>query len=104
MEPNEDDLKHGVAIDAVLSTFRPFYSGSIVTNGGYGILESGAADLVSFGKPFIANPDLVERLAIDAPLNDVDFANIYGKGDSPQEKLRQQDLDRGYTDYPFLNS
>jgi N-ethylmaleimide reductase len=35
MEPSEDDLKNGVAIDSVLSTFRPFYSGSIVTNGGY---------------------------------------------------------------------
>ena len=110
MEPSEDDLKNGVAIDSVLSTFRPFYSGSIVTNGGYDkskgdrVVETGAADLVSFGKPFIANPDLVERLAIDAPLNNLDFGSIYSKSDSPQERLRQRDLDRGYTDYPFLNS
>lgn len=101
MEPSEDDLKNGVAIESVLSTFRPFYSGSIVTNGGYDkskgdrILETGAADLVSFGKPFIANPDLAERFATDAPLNDLDFANIYSKS--------ERDLERGYTDYPFLN-
>ncbi|WP_373545807.1 alkene reductase [Chamaesiphon sp.] len=102
MEPTEDDLKHGTAIDAVLSTFRPFYLGSIVTNGGYDkfkgnrILETGAADLVSFGKPFIANPDLAERFAMDAPLNNVNFANIYSTSD--------RDLDRGYIDYPFLDS
>jgi N-ethylmaleimide reductase len=100
MEPSEDDLKNGVKIDSVLSTFRPLYSGSIVTNGGYDkakgnrSIEDNAADLVSFGKPFIANPDLVERLAIDAPLNNLDFGTIYSKS--------AENLDRGYTDYPFL--
>lgn len=49
------------------------------------------ADLVAFGRLFIANPDLVERLRRDAPLNTPDVATFYG-GDA-----------RGYTDYPFLS-
>lgn len=48
------------------------------------------ADLVAFGRLFIANPDLVERLRLNAPLNTPDVATFYG-GDA-----------RGYTDYPFL--
>ncbi|NNU41976.1 hypothetical protein HK415_00580 [Ramlibacter sp. B156] len=50
------------------------------------------ADLVTFGRPFIANPDLVERLRQDAPLNAVDFSTLYGGGAS------------GYTDYPALSA
>ncbi|TCL74799.1 alkene reductase [Rhizobium sp. BK251] len=53
-------------------------------------VESGRADLVSFGKPFIANPDLVERLQKDLPLNRPDQATFYGGGSN------------GYTDYPAL--
>jgi N-ethylmaleimide reductase len=48
------------------------------------------ADLVAFGRPFIANPDLVERLRADAPLNEVQKATLYGGGAA------------GYTDYPAL--
>ncbi|MEO8279423.1 MAG: alkene reductase [Ideonella sp.] len=48
------------------------------------------ADLVAFGKPFIANPDLVRRLREDAPLNEPDKATFYGGGA------------KGYTDYPTL--
>ncbi|MFZ2855630.1 MAG: hypothetical protein WAZ34_16155 [Rhodocyclaceae bacterium] len=50
------------------------------------------ADLIAFGKAFIANPDLVERLRRDAPLNALDAATLYG-GDAP-----------GYTDYPCLDT
>jgi N-ethylmaleimide reductase len=53
-------------------------------------VASGRADLVSFGRPFIANPDLVRRLREDAPLNKLDQATLYG-GDA-----------KGYTDYPTL--
>lgn len=101
MEPSEDDLKTRDVINPVISTFRPFYSGVIITNGGYDkskgneILETGQADLVSFGKLFIANPDLPERFALDAPLNELDFATIYSKSD--------QNLEQGYTDYPLLS-
>jgi N-ethylmaleimide reductase len=100
MEPSDDDLKVRDVINPVISTFRPFYPGLIITNGGYDkskgnqILETGNADLVSFGKLFIANPDLPERFALDASLNDLNFATIYSKSD--------QDLEQGYTNYPVL--
>ncbi|WEX75852.1 alkene reductase [Sinorhizobium numidicum] len=67
-----------------------------MTNNGYDrdlaimAVESGETDLVAFGKPFIANPDLVRRLKDNAPLNAPDNATFYG-GDA-----------RGYTDYPVL--
>ncbi len=51
-----------------------------------------AADLIAFGKPFISNPDLVERLKRGAPLNEWDKATFYGGGA------------KGYTDYPTLQS
>ena len=47
-------------------------------------------DLVAFGKPFIANPDLVRRLRENAPWNEVDKATMYGGGA------------KGYIDYPAL--
>ncbi|MCX8996550.1 alkene reductase [Rhizobiaceae bacterium BDR2-2] len=53
-------------------------------------VESGYADLVSFGRAFIANPDLVRRLKEKAPLNAPDTATFYGGGE------------KGYTDYPAL--
>lgn len=53
-------------------------------------VEGGRADLVAFGQLFIANPDLVERLRRDAPLNTPDQATFYGGGAE------------GYTDYPAL--
>lgn len=53
-------------------------------------VQSGRADLVAFGKPFIANPDLVERLRLHAPLSLPDPATFYGGGA------------KGYTDYPAL--
>ncbi len=51
-------------------------------------LAEGTADLVAFGRPLLANPDLVTRMAKDLPLNTPDFARLYTPG--PQ----------GYTDYP----
>ncbi|ENR90135.1 alkene reductase [Brucella abortus] len=53
-------------------------------------VEAGRADLVAFGKPFIANPDLVRRLKENAPLNELDQKHMYGGGA------------KGYTDYPVL--
>jgi len=49
------------------------------------------ADLVAFGRPFLANPDLVRRLREDAPLNTPDQSTFYGGGA------------KGYTDYPTLD-
>ena len=54
------------------------------------VLDAGAADLIAFGKPFISNPDLVERLKQGAALNDWDKNTFYGGGA------------KGYTDYPTL--
>ena len=53
--------------------------------------RTNAADLVAFGRPFISNPDLVERLRIDAPLTPANHETFYGGGAE------------GYTDYPFLS-
>jgi N-ethylmaleimide reductase len=53
-------------------------------------LAAGRADLIAFGRPYVANPDLVERLRRDAPLNEVDWDHTFG-GDA-----------HGYTDYPAL--
>jgi N-ethylmaleimide reductase len=69
--------------------------GAWMVNNGYDLplanqaLGEGA-DLVAFGRSFIATPDLTERLRQDAALNPVDRATLYGGGD------------KGYTDYPFL--
>lgn len=70
--------------------------GAWMTNNGYDgklaeqKVESGEVDLVAFGRPFIANPDLVRRLRENAPLNEGDRATYYGGGE------------HGYTDYPTL--
>ncbi|AWQ04758.1 alkene reductase [Bordetella bronchiseptica] len=71
-------------------------AGAWMVNNGYDAslaeqkLSSGQADLVAFGKPFIANPDLVARLRQGAALNEGDRDTFYGGGE------------RGYTDYPAL--
>jgi N-ethylmaleimide reductase len=76
---------------------RAAYGGLYIANGGYDrpradhAIASGKADLVSFGAPYVANPDLVERFALGAPLNHPDPSSFYG-GD-----------ERGYIDYPFLD-
>ncbi|WP_159948557.1 alkene reductase [Rhizobium sp. 18065] len=70
--------------------------GAWMVNNGYDretaieAVESGYADVVAFGKPFIANPDLVRRLKEEAPLNEVDSSTFYGGGE------------QGYTTYPAL--
>lgn len=85
------------AIKTVAKHFRPMYSGTLMTNSAYtqesgnSIIDAGYADLVAFGKLFIANPDLVERFAANAALNEPDPSTFYGSGP------------KGYTDYPFMH-
>jgi N-ethylmaleimide reductase len=55
------------------------------------VVEAGIADAVAFGRLFIANPDLPERLARGVPLNPYDRATFYGGGE------------KGYTDYPIAS-
>jgi N-ethylmaleimide reductase len=59
---------------------------------GNAAIASGHADVVAFGVPFIANPDLVERYNTNAALNEADSNTFYGG------------TGKGYTDYPFLNA
>lgn len=77
---------------------RRAFGGLYVANGGYTkaraqqALDEGSADLVSFGYPFIANPDLVTRIRHDRPLAKADLSTAYGGGEA------------GYTDYPALDA
>jgi N-ethylmaleimide reductase len=75
---------------------RPVFDRPLVLNQDYDLaraeadLASGLADAISFGRPFISNPDLVERLRVGAPLTPDNMATWYSQG--PE----------GYTDYPRL--
>lgn len=79
-------------------SLRKRFKGAYVANNGYDfelgnkVLAANQADLIAFGKLFIANPDLVERLRRGAPLNAPDKATFYG-GSA-----------KGYTDYPTLEA
>ena len=96
LEPNAKDLERGVQIKHVLDTFRPMTTVPIIVNTGFdkargnALLAHGTADLVAFGVPYIANPDLVERYRREAPLNKPDPSTFYGIGP------------KGYIDYPAL--
>ena len=113
MSDSDPDETFGFAVDrlserglAYLHVFEPLgsgprcspalrrkFRGAFIANGGYAAasaeaaIAGGEADLVSFGRPFIANPDLAERIAEDAPWATPDPSTFYG-GDA-----------RGYTDY-----
>jgi len=73
---------------------RRGFGGAYIANNGYTrelaieTLAADRADLIAFGRPFISNPDLVERLRIGAELAPIDRATLYGGGA------------KGYTDYP----
>ena len=74
---------------------REVFSGRIMYAGRYtaeraaAAIEAGWADLIAFGRPFIANPDLPQRIANGWPLNPVDASSMYGG------------TEKGYVDYPF---
>ena len=82
----------------VTEHYRGIYKGTLITNTAYdrdkgnAAIEKGHADLVAFGVPFIANPDLVERFRAGAPLSTPDQATFYTPGA------------KGYTDYPELKA
>lgn len=75
---------------------RALYSGTYIANQGYDkisaerALQENACDLVAFGVPFLANPDLVQRYKTNAALNTPDVDTFY------------QGQEKGYIDYPFL--
>ena len=78
------------------AAMRKPFKGSWIVNNGYDrdsaieAVASGKADLVAFGRLFIANPDLPRRLRENAPLNPLDAGTLYGGSE------------HGYTDYPAL--
>ena len=85
------------ATQPIVPLLREAFGGTLMVNGGYdketgmAAIESGTADLIAFGVPFIVNPDLVRRYQIDAPLNTpAAQSTFYGGGAE------------GYTDYPAL--
>jgi N-ethylmaleimide reductase len=84
------------AVPFDFDALRRRFDGAWIVNNGYTrelaerVLAEGRADLVAFGRPFISNPDLVQRLRQRAPLNELDAATLYGGGA------------KGYTDYPAL--
>ncbi|MGQ3672388.1 alkene reductase [Xanthobacter sp. TB0136] len=86
-----------IAPDFSFDELRRRFTGPWMVNNGYDkalagkVIAEGKADLVAFGRPFISNPDLVERLRRDAPLNELDRATLYGGGA------------KGYVDYPALD-
>ncbi|MGF1516718.1 MAG: alkene reductase [Nodosilinea sp.] len=95
LEPSEADLRYG-GTPIPTKEFRPLYDGLLMVNWDYDqasgnqAIASGDADLVSYGKLFIANPDLPERFAKNAPLNEPDPNTFYGGSAE------------GYIDYPTL--
>jgi N-ethylmaleimide reductase len=87
---------HGLEAPFDFAELRRRFNGPYMASGGYdkqranAAIAAGRADCVAFGTSYIANPDLVERYAQDAPLNAADSSTFYGGGE------------QGYTDYPAL--
>ncbi len=85
-----------LAGDQVVHHFRRRYSGNLILNVGIDrahgnrLLQEEAGDLIAFGREYIANPDLVERIRLNAPLNQQRPESYYGSSHV------------GYTDYPSL--
>lgn len=82
--------------DALMIALRRAYRGVVMLAGGYDAdsaeqaIANGRADLIAFGRPFLANPDLPARIAGGHPLNAPDPATFFGG------------TELGYTDYPAL--
>lgn len=91
-----DNLQQGESVlgSAFLKQFKQAYGGTLILAGGMTrtralqLVEDGTIDLAAFGQPFIANPDLVERLRHDIALATPDRSTYYGGGEA------------GYLDYP----
>jgi N-ethylmaleimide reductase len=96
VEGNDADVRHGGRI-VPTSIFRPLFKRALIVCGDYvqdraeKVLAEGGADLVAFGRPFLANPDLPRRFLEKAPLHEPDSATFYGG------------TEMGYTDYPAVS-
>lgn len=82
--------------DRYAPAIRSAYRGGLMIGGGYdaelgeAAIVNGEADLIAYGVPFIANPDLVKRFRLGTSLNPPDPATFYTRGE------------KGYLDYPLL--
>lgn len=87
---------HGQDTSLNATLFRPLFSGTLIAANDYTLeraqktLAEGSADLIAFGRLFLANPDLVQRFRLGAPLNAPNPETFYSQGDA------------GYIDYPPL--
>ncbi len=83
--------------ESTKAMFREFFKRTLILSGGYDAaraesdLEGGKCDLIAVGRPFLANPDLIERWKVKAELNAPDAATFYVPGP------------KGYIDYPSLH-
>ncbi|MBX9731978.1 MAG: alkene reductase, partial [Sphingomonas sp.] len=98
-EPGPDGTFGRTDVPRLSPVIREAFAGPLVVNSDYvtaeaaqAVIDSGVADAVSFGRTFLANPDLPERLRTGAPLNEGNFRTWYSQG--PE----------GYIDYPSLES
>jgi len=97
MEPDKPDLNRGIVqVPEVIATFGSLFKGVIIGNCGFNLaranaaIASGQVEAVSFGKLFLANPDLLARFSAGAGCNPPDFATLFGQGP------------KRYVDYPTL--
>jgi len=100
VNPAMEQMQNGQEPDPraleMVKLIRKKYKGTLIMAGGFQAdsaarwLREGWADLIAFGRKFIANPDLPERIRVGAPLNVDDPTTYYGGGE------------KGYTDYPSL--
>ncbi|GJP33484.1 hypothetical protein CLOM_g18020 [Closterium sp. NIES-68] len=99
IEPRMCNFDELPGVTETLEPFRGAFSRTVIAAGGYTrergseAIATCAADLVAFGRLFIANPDLPRRFLLNAPLNAYDRNTFY-----------VSDQVHGYTDYPFLDS
>ena len=86
-----------LAGDGMFQHFRPIFQGTLIANVNMDgpranrLIADGLADMVAFGRPFIANPDLVDRLRTGAPLAEIDWSSVYASGPA------------GYSNYPVAS-
>lgn len=96
-EPFNDVSDIEYAETEIAKRYRPMYDGTLMINSGFdqekgnAVIERGDADLVAFAKPFISNPDLVERFRQHSELSEWDQDTFYTPGKE------------GYIDYPAMS-
>jgi len=95
-EPFNDVSDIPYAETEIAKRYRPKFRGNLIINAGFDresgnkVIEAGNADMVAYGKPYVSNPDLVERFEAEAELAEWDQDTFYTPGH------------KGYTDYPTM--